>query len=210
MAALPPLRARARSLLLATLATAAVGAGLGYLVHIWPAPEPLPSPRVAPDVALYPITHVPFGQDRRCMLFLDPLLRLSNWQITIMRGAEDGCGNSTAIDDSYEAVTIDSTGRATLSARGGERRTLFLPPTLLARLHGVAGMACGGPREWTEDDDFYIDMRFIRVWWGAVELGDARRLDTETEVPGVTTFRGSAAYAELAAFLDAARTYRVD
>jgi hypothetical protein len=209
MAALPPPRARARHLLLATLAAAAVGGGLGYLVHVWPAPEPLPTLRAEPDVALYPITRVPIGEDPRCMLFLEPLLRHPSWQITIMRGAEDGCGNSTLIDDSYERVTVDSTGRATLSARGGETRTLFLPPTLLARLHGVAGAACHGPREWVEDDITHVDTRFVAVWWGEVEWRRAR-LDTVTAVPGVATFAGSPAYAELAAFLDAARIHRVE
>jgi hypothetical protein len=142
------------------------------------------------------------------MLFLESLLRHPNWQITIMRGAEDGCGNSTLIDDSYERVIVDSTGRATLSVRGGETRTLFLPPTLLARLHGVAGAACGGPREWTEGV-YHVDTRFIAVWWGEVEWRRAR-LDTESAVPSVATFAGSPAYAELAAFLDAARIHRVE
>lgn len=182
MAALPPLRARARALLLATLATAAVGAGLGYLVHVWPAPEPLRVPFREPVVdAVYTpdaydghlgYFYIP-PRDRRCLRTLDAWMRTTDWQLVIRLDAR--------VDDRFATVlTITSTGHATFS-HDGEARAVFLGPLMLERLHRMSDAGCiGAPSG-------YVRMLV--------------RLGTAADAPTLQIHDGSAAYERLMRFI---------
>lgn len=192
MAVLPPLHARARRLLVAALAAAVCGSGLGYLVAIWPAPEPFRAPFVD-DRALYAVDvyAAPLKKDPRCVLFLDEWMRHPNWQLTITVGAEDGCMQSDSIHDSDEFLTLDSAGQATWWSRGGARKTMHLPPTMLERLHKAATASCEFP-ESVEGEPF--DYRFVTLRWGGT-----------VEAPGPKIRARSAAFTVLTSFVDAAR-----
>lgn len=117
---LPPPRS-ARPLLLAAAVAAAVAGSLGYLAHVWPAPEPVPdlTPR-PPAPTLVPITGHDGGQ---CLAFLDEFMRHPNWRVTLRRAADE--------------VTVDDLGRA--RAMG---RETHLTPVQLRQLHLAAEADC--------------------------------------------------------------------
>lgn len=181
MAALPPLRARARRLLLATVGAAAAGTALGYLVAVWPAPEPIRDPFVH-DTAVYSLTMSSesplLRDDPRCALFLDDWMRRPGWSLTLVQQHGDLTG---------DVFTVDATGRVTWTHDHAPPRTLHVSPVMLKRLHDLAGVSC----KVEPDPSWRGSSPEIRLAWGPT-----------AQAPGPRLPETSPAHVAFAAFLD--------
>jgi len=141
---MPPVIAPRRSvrpLVAATVATAALAGSVGYLVAVWPAPEPFVVPRDRPAPA--PVFAMPtrYGgvgdYAPLCLEFLDEWVRHPGWQVTVERG-NSGCLGDTLEDQ----VSLDASGDAVWTANGQAPRVLHLTPLELQRLHAAANLSC--------------------------------------------------------------------
>jgi hypothetical protein len=119
------LRRSARPLLWSAAVAAAVAGSLGYLAHVWPAPEPVPDLSPRPAATLVPITGTAGGQ---CLAFLDEFLRHPNWQVTVTRADH--------------TITVDELGRGSHVRRGAAAVALHLTPVQIRQLHLAAEASC--------------------------------------------------------------------
>lgn len=171
MAVLVP-RSSARAVVLSALAAAAGACGLGYLVQVWPAPEPFPV-HVAPPPQLVPM-QAGFGQvggdDPQCLAFLDEWVRHPNWQLTVTRGYSGCTGESIG-----DAITVDATGHAVWTGPRQPTRTMHLTPAQLAKLHAAAGLSCDRDRELSYSSSW------IDVAWGGTGAPSRRVLASDAQ-----------------------------
>ena len=119
-------RRSARPLLISAVVAAAVAGSIGYLAHVWPAPEQLPdlAPRAVAPI-LVPISGPSDGQ---CLAFLDQLVRHPNWQVTLTRNGD--------------RITVDALGHARYTPSDAWARHLHLSPLQLRQLHLAAEASC--------------------------------------------------------------------
>jgi hypothetical protein len=189
--ALPPRRRRIRALALPLLTAGAIAGGLGYLVSIWPAPEPFVVPRDRTPVAIMPMTsgatyQTGIDDSAHCLALLDDWVRRPNWQLTLDAGVS-GCMG----DDERESLTVDAAGDASWSRNGLPAVPLHLTPKQLAQLHAAAPLSCVVAEEDRGYSSWYVDVK----WGGDESL--ARRVYE------------SPAQEQIAAFIaDAAMQYR--
>jgi hypothetical protein len=184
MAVAAPLRRPRRALLLSTLAAAVAGCGIGYVVHVWPAPEPFIVPHDdVPVPALLVMNGRPDAvgpEGHQCLALLDEWVRHPNWEVTIRRGVT-GCTGEWV----QATLTVDASGDAVLLGDNLPPRPLHLTPPELQRLHTAAFLSCDpdpAPSSYASD---WIDLQ-----WG----GDASEMGRRVSPSPV--------YHQLAGFLD--------
>ena len=186
--ALPPRRRRLRPLLLSLVTAGAVAGGLGYLVAVWPAPEPFVVPRDRTPVAIGPMTNgatyaTGIDDKEHCLALVDDWVRRPNWTLTLDTGVS-GCMG----DDERESLTVDSAGDGAWSRNGLPAVPLHLTPTQLASLHAAAPLTCVTPEEKRGDySSWYVDVK----WGGDQSL--ARRVYESPAQEQIATFISDAA-----------------
>jgi hypothetical protein len=166
-----PARARARAFVIAALATAVTAGAIGYLVHIWPEPEPFVVPRDRPEATgllpMAPIAGTKVANDQ-CLIFLDEWMRHPNWKVVILRAERSWCGNSSDGDQFFH---IEADGKVTLEMPNAypprEPRTWRISPVLLHQLHQAALESCAAPEK---PEDFRL---FVAFGWGTAPSGNA-------------------------------------
>ncbi|HUQ03906.1 MAG TPA: hypothetical protein VM261_15520 [Kofleriaceae bacterium] len=167
---LPPRRRRLRSLLLPLATAGALAGGVGYVVHVWPAPEPFVVPRDRHPVALVPMTTDAAyltGTGGTCLSLLDDYLRRPNWTLTLEAGTSGCTGDSTR-----DTITLDADGDASWSGGGLLPRPLHLTPTQIAALHAAAALSCERPA--SEDGSYGYSSSFVVVHWGGRDAPERR------------------------------------
>jgi hypothetical protein len=207
--ALPPRRRRIRALALSVLAAGAVAGGLGYLVAVWPAPEPFVVPRDRTPVAILPMTNgatyvTGIDDGEHCLALLDDWVRRPNWTLTLDTGVSACMG-----DDERESLTVDSAGDAAWSRNGLPAVPLHLTPTQLASLHAAAPLTCVVPEEERGGfASYYVDVK----WGGDQSL--ARRVHESPAQAQIQSFIDDAAmqyrYRRLAESADFHATVMLD
>jgi hypothetical protein len=141
--------------------------GLGYLVAIWPAPEPFVVPHDRDPVAVIPMTAVDGIDDSdHCMALLEDWVRRPHWVVTLDVGVS-GCTG----DYIHDSLTVDSAGDAAWSRYGLPSVPLHLTPPEIAELHAAAPASCRRP----DDVPVGLSSSFVDVHWGGAEA-PARRV----------------------------------
>jgi hypothetical protein len=168
--ALPPRRRFLRSLLLPLATAGTLAGGLGYLAHVWPAPEPFVVPRDRNPVALVPMTTdaaYVTGTGGACLSLLEDYLRRPNWTLTISTGTS-GCTG----DYRRDTITLDADGDATWSRGGLLPQPMHLTPKQIGALHAAAMVSCD--RIPAPDLSPGYSSSYVDVHWGGGDAPERR------------------------------------